>query len=148
MEFAIEKVTAENYPLFEDLVFWRQTGQERTPVMEPVSAQIQHELGNPNLHLYAAKAQGRYVGWIALVYIPKVGKWGGRGHLYVDELWVAPELRRKGIGTGLLAVADRMKSDLGAVGSRLHVNSENPAARRLDEKCGFAESGQATFMEK
>ena len=79
MEFAIEKVMAEKYPLFEDMVFWRQTGRERAPSAEPISRQIDHELGNPNLHLYAAMAQNCYVGWISLVYIPKVGKWGGPG---------------------------------------------------------------------
>ena len=121
---------------------------EREPSRASVSEQIQKELNDPNLYVYAAMEDGRYVGWISLVYIPKIGKWSGRGHIYVDELWVAPELRRKGIGTALLAVADRVKSDLDAVGIRLYVNIENPAARRLYEKCGFAESGQATFMEK
>ena len=66
----------------------------------------------------------------------------------MDELWVAPELRRQGIGTALLAMADRMRTALDATGIRLYVNVENPAARRLYEKCGFAESGQAHFMEK
>ena len=148
MEFEVVKVTAENYSLFQDLVVWRQTGSRQAFAGEPLSRQIEHELENPNLHLYAARGPDCFVGWISLVYIPKVGKWGGRGHLYVDELWVAPEYRRRGIGTALLAMADRVKTELRATGIRLYVNIDNPAARRLYEKSGFLESGKAHFMEK
>ena len=148
MEFEVVKVSAENYSLFQDLVAWRQTGSRQAPACEPISRQIEHELENPNLHLYAARDPDCFVGWISLVYIPKVGKWGGRGHLYVDELWVAPEYRRRGLGTALLAMADRVKTELRATGIRLYVNIDNPAAQRLYEKSGFLESGQAHFMEK
>lgn len=82
MEFKIEKIHADNYSLFDDMIFWRETGEERKPTTLPVAEAIRNELENPNLHLYAAKKQNRYVGCISFIYLPKVGKWQGRGHIY------------------------------------------------------------------
>lgn len=42
----------------------------------------------------------------------------------------------------------RMARQLQASGSRLYVNIENPAVRKLYEKMGFTDSGCAYFMEK
>ena len=49
MDVEIVKVSAENYSLFQDLVAWRQTGSRQAFAGEPISRQIEHELGNPNL---------------------------------------------------------------------------------------------------
>ena len=148
MNYSIVKVDADNYPLFEDMIFWRENGYERTPVGEPVSEQIKRELANPDLYIYAAMTDNRFVGWISLVYIPKVGKWNGHGHIYVDELWVAPNLRGKGIGRALMAKADALKDELEATGSRLYVSVDNRSAKALYEKSGFREEGHTLFMEK
>ena len=148
MDYSIVKVDADNYPLFEDMIFWRENGYERTPVGEPVSEQIKRELANPDLYIYAALTDNSFVGWISLVYIPKVGKWNGHGHIYVDELWVAPDLRGKGIGRALMAKADALKDELEATGSRLYVSVDNRSAKALYEKSGFREEGHTLFMEK
>ena len=148
MNYSIVKVNADNYHLFEDMIFWRENGYERAPAGEPASEQIKRELANPDLYIYAALADNRFVGWISLVYIPKVGKWNGHGHIYIDELWVAPDLRGKGIGRALLAKADALKDELEATGSRLYVNVDNKSAKALYEKCGFREEGHTLFMEK
>ncbi|MCR5767676.1 MAG: GNAT family N-acetyltransferase [Lachnospiraceae bacterium] len=148
MNNSIVKIDADNYPLFDDMIFWRENGYERTPSGQPVSEQIKRELANPDLYIYAAMADNRFVGWISLVYIPKIGKWNGHGHIYVDELWVAPDFRGKGIGRALMAKADALKDELEATGSRLYVNVDNKSAKALYEKCGFREEGHTLFMEK
>lgn len=96
--------------------------------------------------MYAAEADARFVGWISLVYIPKVSR--TLGHVYVDELWVAPGYRRRGIAQQLLQQADRLRADLQATGIRLYVNTQNPAAKALYEKCDYVADGQADWMEK
>ena len=106
MDYTIEKIDASNYSLFDDMVFWRENGYEREPSQEPVSEQIKKELLNPDLYVYAVKVDGRYVGWISCVYIAKVGKWKGHGHIYVDELWVEPSFRGNGFAKALLKKAD------------------------------------------
>lgn len=37
--------------------------------------------------------------------------------------------------------ADELKAELAAVGIRLYVNAQNPAARKLYENCGYKENG-------
>lgn len=146
--YQIVPVSEDNYPLFDDMLFWREHGHERPAGQGTVTETVRKELENSNLRLFAAASDGRYVGWISLVYIPKVSKWRGRGHVYVDELWVAPQYRRQGVAAALMEKADELRSQFNAVGIRLYVNVENPGARRLYESCGFREDGQAHFMEK
>ena len=148
MDYTIEKIDANNHSLFDDMVFWRENGFEREPTQEPVSEQIKKELLNPDLYVYAVKVDGRYVGWISCVYIAKVGKWKGHGHIYVDELWVEPSFRGNGFAKALLKKADELKDKLGATGIRLYVNVNNPVAKNLYEACGYVEDGRAVFMEK
>ena len=142
MDFAIEKIDADRYPLFVDMVFWREHGFEREPSQMPVTEPIRKKLANPNLYLYAVMTDGRYVGWISLIYLPKVGRW--KGH----ELWVAPEFRGQGLAKALMKKADALKTELEAAGIRLYVNVDNPAAKKLYERGGCLEDGQAYFMGK
>lgn len=148
MNYTIEKIDENNHSLFDDMVFWRENGYEREPSQESVSEQIKKELLNPDLFVYAVKVDGRYVGWISCVYIAKVGKWKGHGHIYVDELWVEPSFRGNGFAKALLKKADELKDKLEATGIRLYVNVNNPVAQNLYETCGYVEDGRAIFMEK
>lgn len=148
MDYTIEKIDANNHSFFDDMVFWRENGYEREPSQEPVSEQIKKELLNPDLFVYAVKVDGRYVGWISCVYIAKVGKWKGHGHIYVDELWVEPSFRGNGFAKALLKKADELKDKFEATGIRLYVNVNNPVAQNLYETCGYIEDGRAIFMEK
>lgn len=148
MNYGIERIDKNNYPLFEDMVFLRQHGFVREPSHAAVPEQILRELENPDLYVYAVRVEERFVGWISLVYIPKVGRWEGHGHVYVDELWVAPEHRGRGLGKALMKKADDLRAELDAAGIRLYVNVNNPAAKNLYEHCGYREDGQAVFMEK
>lgn len=148
MNYMIQKINENNYSLFDDMIFWRENGFERSPLQTPISEQIKKELANPNLYIYAVMAGGRYVGWISLIYMPKVGKWKGQGHIYVDELWVEPNFRGRGLAKALMQKADELKNQLNATGIRLYVNVNNPAAQKLYESCGYGEDGQAYFMEK
>ena len=67
MEYSIIRVGADNYSLFDDMVFWRENGYERTHVEKPFSSALRNELTNPNMFVYAAKADNRFVGWISLI---------------------------------------------------------------------------------
>ena len=144
---AILNIDRSSYHLFAGLVHWRTTGRQEPDPLPP-SASVLDELDNPNLRLYVASAEGTPAGWISLLYLPKVGKWNGRGHIYVDELWVAPPFRRRGLARLLLAQAGELAREWDASGIRLYVNTENPAAQSLYASAGFVPSGTACFMEK
>lgn len=148
MNYSILRIDAENYSLFSDMIHWRMTGEQRKPTFITPSNEIQSELLNPNLFLYGIKADDILVGWISLIYLPKVGKFNGHGHIYVDELWIEPSYRGNGFAKVLMKKADELAKDLEASGIRLYVNTENPTARNLYQKCGYIDSGTAYFMEK
>ena len=148
MQFEIRKITENNYNKFDDMVFWRDNGYEREESYAEISEQIKKQLSNPDFYVYAVELENRFVGWISLTYIPKVGKWNGYGHIYVDELWVHPDYRGRGFAKALMKKADELKIKMNATGIRLYVNVNNPTAQKLYERCGYIEDGKAYFMEK
>ena len=148
MYYKIVKIDEENYLLFDDMIYWRINGNERIPLKEAVPQSIKNELGNPNLFIYAVEVESRYVGWISLIYMPKVGKYNGHGHIYVDELWVEPSYRNNGLAYELMKKADILKREKCATGIRLYVNTDNISAKKLYEKCDFSVSCSAYLMEK
>ncbi len=145
--YRIERVTEKNYTLFDDMIFRREHEYGRVKLDEPEKS-IKKELKNPNLCIYALMIEGRYVGWISLVYIPKVGKWKNGGHVYVDELWLEPRFRGYGLGKKLMERAEHFRKKCNAVGIRLYVNTANEEALGLCESLGYGESGTAVFYEK
>lgn len=148
MNYKIVKVNSENYSLFDDMIYWRMNGSERLPVKEVISQSILSELSNPNLFIYAVEVERRYVGWISLIYMPKVGKYNGFGHVYVDELWIHPLYRRNGFAYELMKKAEELKQEKFATGIRLYVNVDNISAKKLYEKCDFIVSCSAYLMER
>lgn len=148
MEYSIEKIGLENYTRFDDMIYWRMNGEQRIPSCEPVNSSIKNELLNPNIYIYAIRVESIYVGWISLIYMPKVGRFNGHGYVYVDELWVEPSYRNNGFAKVLMEKADKISTQLNASGIRLYVNLENPIALKLYKKCGFQKNGEAIFMEK
>ena len=148
MTYKVIKINAENYSLFDDMIYWRINGIERIPMKEAISQSILNELSNPNLFIYAVEVENRYVGWISLIYMPKVGKYNGFGHVYIDELWIQPSYRRNGLAYELMKKADTLRKEKSAAGIRLHVNSDNISAKKLYEKYGFSISSSTYFMEK
>jgi ribosomal protein S18 acetylase RimI-like enzyme len=152
-EYKIIKVDNQNYSMFDDMVFWRMNRRERTyaeksEVANNNFSDVYLALANPNLYVYAALDNDKFVGWISIIYMPKIGRLNGLGHIYVDELWVEPIYRKQGIANKLMKKADELLNTTASAGVRLYVNTENPNAQRLYEKRGFSESGTAYFMEK
>lgn len=60
------------------------------------------------------------------------------GTWYVNVLAVRPEFRNLGLGTRLLRLAGERARALGKEGLSVIVSDDNPGARRLYERCGFA----------
>ena len=60
---------------------------------------------------------------------------------HVVAMWVAPEVRREGIGRRLLAEIERWIVSSGGTAVQLSVTDAAPAARRLYEGAGYAADG-------
>ena len=152
MEFIIEKISKDNYGMFEDLTFIRKNGREKTAeelVLPREYGETLKTLANENLYIFAAKVNGKYAGYVSAVYIPKVGSPKTPGHFFIDELWTQPNFRQAGIAFALMSRAEEASRAAGAIGMRVYTGSENIAARALYEKCGYKNLGcDACFLEK
>jgi ribosomal protein S18 acetylase RimI-like enzyme len=65
-------------------------------------------------------------------------EFGGRD-AFVDELYVAPTARKKGLGTSALDVAEQVCREAGVRALHLEVERTNLGAKSLYEKRGFYE---------
>jgi GNAT superfamily N-acetyltransferase len=153
IEFTIERITRENYHLFDDMVNWRINGNELTKEEKEANnkldfSELYKELEHSGFYAYGALCDGRFVGWITMMYTPKIGRgrWK-RGVLYIDELWTAPEFRGKGIAKALMKKAFDCQKDTGAVEVRLYTGEDNIIAKELYKKCGLQVMGKAVFMK-
>lgn len=149
----IEPVTRDNYHLYDDMVSWRMTGSERTEEEKRRSERTEYpevyeDLEHPGFSTWAALCNGRFVGWISLMYTPKIARQRWRkGVLYIDELWVAPEYRRQGIALKLMEKAFECREKTGAVEVRVYVGDDNIPARKLYEKSGLHFDSKADYMK-
>lgn len=57
---------------------------------------------------------------------------------YVNVLAAYPECRGHGLGTRLLALAEKLAAETGCGGMSIIVSDANTGARRLYERCGYA----------
>jgi len=151
MDYSIVRVGKDNYPLFEAMVFYRINGHGRgdcEQIEAPDFDAVYETLDNANLYVFAAELEDQFIGWISAVYIPKVGRTAGKGHLFVDELYTDPRYRRRGIAQALMKQAEALARELDALGLRLYVNTESAEAISFYKKCGYTSEGAAWFMTK
>ncbi|MCB2053168.1 MAG: GNAT family N-acetyltransferase [Geminicoccaceae bacterium] len=92
--------------------------------------------GEALARLWLIEAEGTVCGYLclALGFAIEVGG----GDFYVDELYVEPDRRGRGVGTRALEAAERSALTLGAVRVCLEVEAANCDARRLYERRGYA----------
>ncbi|MCC7204924.1 MAG: GNAT family N-acetyltransferase [Phycisphaeraceae bacterium] len=68
--------------------------------------------------------------------------------LLVDELFVTAEHRGRGVGSSLLAEAERIAREKGVTTMILEVNRDNPDAARLYERAGYTGRLKYTLMTR
>jgi len=154
MEYSIVRVNKNNYFMHDDMIFHRKHGRDKNECelkeIQDFTAEYKI-LDNENLFIYAAQTENKFVGYISIAYIPKVGQTlhGLNGFLFVDELWTNPNYRENGIAYALMMQADKLCKDKKISGLRLYVSGDNTAARTLYTKCRYNDKGgNAHFMEK
>lgn len=70
------------------------------------------------------------------------------GTWYVNVLALYPKFRGLGLGSRLLALADRIAANLGLSGLSIIVSDGNAGARRLYERCGYREVGTRPMVKE
>jgi ribosomal protein S18 acetylase RimI-like enzyme len=152
MEHNIVRINKDNYHMFDDMIFYRKNerykNENELKEKQNFNSYYQ-DLESTNLYVFAVQSEEKFVGYISIVYLPKIGRGNGRGYLYVDELWVNPNFRRKGIANALMKKADILSKKMNTLGLRLYVSADNPEGISLYEKCGYENNyGPSLFMEK
>jgi ribosomal protein S18 acetylase RimI-like enzyme len=71
------------------------------------------------------------------LYFPSFSTWYGRPGVYVQDLYVEPAFRGRGVGERLLRRLAAQTRDGGGVYLRLSVDVENSSAQRFYEKIGL-----------
>jgi len=122
------RIEAEDHPDDPDVA-------KRAPVAVARSLDRYDALSSDSAWFLIAYAAGRPVGLAILTRIPKLDE--RVGLLYLDELHVVAEHRRRGVGRALLAAATDLLAELGLAGIRLLTRPENGPARSLYESFGF-----------
>lgn len=70
------------------------------------------------------------------------------GTWYVNVLAVMPQFRRRGLGSALLGLADDVARERARPGLSVIVSDANAGARRLYERCGYAERASRPMIKE
>ena len=110
---------------------------ERLPFDEAVLRRALAELSNEPLHggAWLAQAGADPVGYGILCCGFSL-EYGGRD-AFVDELYVRPEWRGRGLGNRLLDAMEAHCIEAGIAALHLEVDDDNPAGKRLYARRGF-----------
>lgn len=111
---------------------WEETFHEPT-----VRANLEELLQNPVYGvIYIVREESAAIGYLVICFDYSL-EYRGKG-AWIDELFVEPSHRGKGIGTQLLDLADRASREHQAKVLHLEVNHGNPAIE-LYRRCGYTE---------
>jgi GNAT superfamily N-acetyltransferase len=94
---------------------------------------------------YAVAEEERLVGCMSLHH--HVSTWRAAPSVGLEDFYVLPELRGKGIGQAMLAFAEEHARGLGAARLELHVLEGNEGARRLYERQGWQRTPYLWYLK-
>ena len=97
-------------------------------------AQIAAELPDGHHEFLAAEADGKLLGYVGMMYVLDEG--------YISNVAVAPDCRRQGIASALIAALLRRAKELQLSFVTLEVRESNAPAIALYERFGFAPVGR------
>jgi len=145
-EITIVRATAEHRAALEALVARIEAedrpedpeATDRAPRGMAESLSRYDALASDSVWFLLAYTVDQAVGLVVLTRVPKLDR--RVGFLYLDELHVLAEHRRRGIGTALTRSAVGLTRGLGLAGIRLLTRPNNEAARALYESLGFRQS--------
>ncbi len=99
-----------------------------------------------NVKVVLAELNGRIVGYMVIMLGVK-GSATAYPHLWISDLFVLPEYRRKGIGKTFLSIAEMIARRAGYDYVGLTVTTENVGAIRLYERMGYVEERKIMVKE-
>jgi ribosomal protein S18 acetylase RimI-like enzyme len=102
--------------------------------------------GSPHGAVYLAGPVRAPIGYVVITFGWSVASGGLDG--FVDEIYVRPGVRGRGIGTELLHSVPRTLARAGLRAIHLHVDRDDARARRLYGRAGFQPREDAMLMSR
>ncbi len=121
-------------------------GEGRTLEAAAISALQQISHGEPLARAWLVRVSARPVGYLIITLGFSV-EYGGRDG-FIDDLYVAPEARGRGLGRLLVELACREAARLGIRTLHLEVEMQNARAASLYRSVGFAETGRRLMRKR
>jgi GNAT superfamily N-acetyltransferase len=117
----------------------------RSPSDADVARALPRALASPAVEFACAWLDGRAAGFTQLHFFPSV--WAGGTEARLEDLFVAPDARRRGVGRALLHHALARARDRGAARLTLNTNERNEPAQALYRAEGFRMVSHALFPD-
>lgn len=112
-----------------------------------VELTLQQLLAEPRLgSAWVAEDQGQLIGYLIAVRVLSVEHQGIMAE--IDEFFVLPQARSRGVGARLLAAAEAALARGGCVRLQLQLGVANEAARAFYERRGYAARDGYRFLDK
>ena len=133
MEYILRKATAEDAGRINDLfIEMLQTIFEDENIEGYKEGDLDYYFSGSEVWICVAEAAGEIVGFLSIEVHREE-----ENFLYYDDFSVSRNYRGMGIGTALMAEAEKYCRTLGFNTIVLHVEKSNSSARRLYERSGF-----------
>lgn len=120
-------------PLFEDYRSFYKQNSEIDKVKSFLHSRIQRE--ESVIFIAMAEGQDKAMGFVQLY--PSFSSVSLKKLWILNDLFVDPLFRKKGVATALMNTARQLSEDTGAKGLVLETGKENTTAQALYEKLGF-----------
>lgn len=144
----IERATSGAVPALVPLVaeYWAFEGITGFD-SKRIAVQLERLLSEPKLGAgWIAIEEGRIVGYLLAVYVFSLEHSGLTAE--IDELFVAPSQRGKGIGAELLTIAESEFAMRGCTNVSLQMSPNNDSARTFYHRHGYAEPSGYELLDK
>jgi len=123
--------------------YWSTLGMPSVPEM---TRRFREAMAAPGvILLFLVESDGEPAGFLNSWTVYSV--WSGGMALTVDDLYVAPEYRRLGVGEKAMRRLVEYAAERGFRRVQLHAETDNVRAHGLYRKLGFAEEGILFFMK-
>ena len=134
--FQIRPATRSDIPAIQQLIIDLAIYEKEPDAVEGSEADLERELfgQNPVAHCHVAEVEGKVVG-IALWYL-NYSTWKASAGIYLEDLYVQPEQRGKGIGLALIKTLAKLCVERGYPRFQWWVLNWNQSAIDFYKKIG------------
>lgn len=119
----------------------------RMPTEEEMKSVFKEAMNTPDeILIFVCEADGEVVGYTNTWTVYSI--WSRGKSLIVDDLYIALDYRRSGIGKKMMEYLIEFAKNNGYRRVQLHAELDNEKAHGLYRKLGFSEEGILFFMKK